>query len=181
MILSSFWECGTPPSDLGFNKAWKNLLPACRGRKLGTHLNRFREMTLQWMSSFLGPREPLGTPSFVRPFVRPLKGNKNLDQLYSSINHHRTTANPSDQIFSESHHPLIHDDALMQLMRWCTILQMCWCTHLADALILLMYWSCRCPDPAYALILLMRWCADAADATESGPGSACGPFESNLL
>ena len=28
-------------------------------------------------------------------------GAKNLDQLYSSINHHKTTANPSDHIFSE--------------------------------------------------------------------------------
>ena len=44
---------------------------------------------------FLGPRGPLELPSFVRPPVR----KKNLDQLYSSINHHRTTANLSDIVW----------------------------------------------------------------------------------
>ena len=40
---------------------------------------------------FLGPRGPLGTPSLVSLPV----GAKNMDQLYSSINHHKTTANLS--------------------------------------------------------------------------------------
>ena len=47
---------------------------------------------------FSGPRGPLGTPSSVRPSVR----KKNLDQLYSSINHHRTTANLSDIVWCMS-------------------------------------------------------------------------------
>ena len=47
---------------------------------------------------FLGPRGPLGLPSLVSPFV----GAKNLDQLYSSINHHRTTANLSDIVWCMS-------------------------------------------------------------------------------
>ena len=40
----------------------------------------------------------LGTPLFIRPFV----GAKNLDQLYSSMNHHRTTANLSDIVWCMS-------------------------------------------------------------------------------
>ena len=47
---------------------------------------------------FSGPRGPLGTPLSVRPSV----GKKNLDQLYSSINHHRTTANLSDIVWCMS-------------------------------------------------------------------------------
>ena len=47
---------------------------------------------------FLGPRGPFGTPSFVRSSV----GKKNLDQLYCSINHHRTTANLSDIVWCMS-------------------------------------------------------------------------------
>ena len=39
---------------------------------------------------------------FVRPSVRPFVGEKNLDQLYSSINHHRTTANLSDIVWCMS-------------------------------------------------------------------------------
>ena len=35
-------------------------------------------------------------------FVRPPVGKKNLDQLYSSINHHRTTANLSDIVWCMS-------------------------------------------------------------------------------
>ena len=45
---------------------------------------------------FLGPRGPLGLPSSVRLSAR---GAKNLDQLYSSIAHHRTTANLSDIVW----------------------------------------------------------------------------------
>ena len=40
---------------------------------------------LYYSNRFLGPRGPLGTPSSVRPSM----GKKNLDQLYSSINHAR--------------------------------------------------------------------------------------------
>ena len=47
---------------------------------------------------FLGPRGPLGTPLFARPPV----GKKNLDQLYSSINQQRTTANLSDIVWCVS-------------------------------------------------------------------------------
>ena len=47
---------------------------------------------------FLGPRGPLGTPSFARSPV----GKKNLDQLYSSINQQRTTANLSDIVWCMS-------------------------------------------------------------------------------
>ena len=47
---------------------------------------------------FLGPRGPLGLPSLVSPFV----GAKNLDQLYSSISHYRTTANLSDIVWCVS-------------------------------------------------------------------------------
>ena len=46
---------------------------------------------------------------FVHSFVRPSVGKKNLDQLYSFINHHRTTANLSDHIFLKAdvtHHSL---------------------------------------------------------------------------
>ena len=49
-------------------------------------------ISFEWLKTFLGPRGPLGTPSFVHPSV----GAKNLDQLYSSINQQRTTANLSD-------------------------------------------------------------------------------------
>ena len=59
---------------------------------------------------FLGPRGPLGSPSFVRPPV----GAKNLDQLYSSINHHRTTANQSDIV-------------------WCMSGGVWWCLVVSDA------------------------------------------------
>ena len=61
--------------------------------------------TLSWdvyIYSFLGLRGPLGTPLSVRPFVRPPVGKKNLDQLYSSVNHHRTTANLSDIVWCMS-------------------------------------------------------------------------------
>ena len=51
------------------------------------------------ISTFLGPRGPLGLPSSVRPSDRPPVCKKNLDQLYSSINHHRTTANLSDIVW----------------------------------------------------------------------------------
>ena len=51
---------------------------------------------------FLGPRGPLGLPSLVRSSVRPSVRKKNLDQLYSSINHHRTTANLSDIVWCMS-------------------------------------------------------------------------------
>ena len=51
-----------------------------------------RSMRLLKVTSFLGPRGPLGLPSLVRPPV----GAKNLDQLYSSINQQRITANLSD-------------------------------------------------------------------------------------
>ena len=44
--------------------------------------------------SFLGPRGPLGTPSSAR--------KKYLNQLFSSINHHRTTANLSDIVWCMS-------------------------------------------------------------------------------
>ena len=37
--------------------------------------------------------------TFVRPPVRPSVGKKNLDQLYSSINRQRTTANLSDIVW----------------------------------------------------------------------------------
>ena len=40
--------------------------------------------------------------TFVRSFVRPFVGAKNLDQLYSSLNHHRTTANQSDIVWCMS-------------------------------------------------------------------------------
>ena len=47
---------------------------------------------------FFGPRGPLGLPSLVSLSVR----KKNLDQLYSSLNHHRTTANLSDIVWCMS-------------------------------------------------------------------------------
>ena len=40
--------------------------------------------------------------TFVRPSVRPFVGAKNLDQLYSSINQQRTTANLSDIVWCVS-------------------------------------------------------------------------------
>ena len=54
----------------------------------------WKTFVMAQLSIFLGPRGPLGTPSSVRPFV----GAKNLDQLYSSLNQQRTTANLSDII-----------------------------------------------------------------------------------
>ena len=59
-------------------------------------------MRFHLRQSFLGPRGPLGLPSLVRPFARSPVGAKNLDQLYSSINHHRTTANQSDIVWCMS-------------------------------------------------------------------------------
>ena len=59
---------------------------------------------------FLGPRGPLGLPSLVSSPV----GAKNLDQLYSSINHHRTTANQSDIV-------------------WCMSGGVWWCLVVSDA------------------------------------------------
>ena len=56
-------------------------------------------MDLELQLVFLGPRGPLGLPSFVRLSTRPSVRKKNLDQLYSSINHHRTTANLSDIVW----------------------------------------------------------------------------------
>ena len=53
-----------------------------------SNLSIFRSATTSW----------IGTPSFPRPSV----GAKNLDQLYSSINHHRTTANLSDIVWCMS-------------------------------------------------------------------------------
>ena len=53
-------------------------------------------------------------------------------------------------------------DALILLMRWS-----CWCADPANALILPMRWSWWCTDPADALVRLMRrscWCADPTDA-----------------
>ena len=69
-------------------------------RRLITMFNRNNNLprTLPSSSSFLGPRGPLGLPSFVCSSV----GAKNLDQLYSSINHHRTTANLSDIVLCMS-------------------------------------------------------------------------------
>lgn len=45
---------------------------------------------------FFGPRGPLGLSSFVRSSVC---GQDILDQLYSSINYHRATANQSDLVW----------------------------------------------------------------------------------
>ena len=59
---------------------------------------RFYYMSQERITRFLGPRGPFGLPSLVRPFVR----KKNLDQLYSSINHHWTTANLSDIVWCVS-------------------------------------------------------------------------------
>ena len=89
---------------------------------------------------------------------------KNLDQLYSYINHHRTTTNLSDIVWCMSG-GADAADALLLLMRWC-----CWCTAAADALLLLMHCCCGCTDAADVLMLLMRWCGlwcwctDAVDA-----------------
>ena len=47
---------------------------------------------------FLGPRGPLGTPSSVRPFVRSSARKKNLNHLWSLINHPRIMPNPSYEI-----------------------------------------------------------------------------------
>ena len=47
---------------------------------------------------FLGPRGPLVPPLFVRGTVRA----KNMDQLYSYLNHHRTTTNLSDFVLCMS-------------------------------------------------------------------------------
>ena len=47
---------------------------------------------------FLGPRGPLVPPGPVAGWTR----TKNLDQLYSYINHHRTTANLSDIVWCMS-------------------------------------------------------------------------------
>ena len=52
--------------------------------------------------------------TFVSPSVRPSVRKKNLDQLYSSINHHRTTANLSDIV-------------------WCMSGGVWWCLVVSDA------------------------------------------------
>ena len=44
------------------------------------------------LTMFLGPQGPLGKPLF----VHPSKGKKNPNQLYSSKNLNRTTADQSD-------------------------------------------------------------------------------------
>ena len=46
---------------------------------------------------FLGPRRPLGTPSLVRPFAR----KKNLNHLYSLMNHPGTNPDLSYEILPE--------------------------------------------------------------------------------
>ena len=48
--------------------------------------------------AFLGLREPLVTPLSTHIWTLA----KNLDQLYSSINHHRTTINLSDIVWCMS-------------------------------------------------------------------------------
>ena len=58
---------------------------------------------LHWLSQqlfFRSARTSWNT--FVRPPVRPSVGKKNLDQLYSSINQQRTTANLSDIVWCVS-------------------------------------------------------------------------------
>ena len=49
------------------------------------------------LTMFLGPQGPLGKPLF----VHPSKGKTNPNQLYSSKNLNRTTADESDQMFCE--------------------------------------------------------------------------------
>ena len=73
---------------------------------------------------FLGPRGPLGLPSSVRLSAR---GAKNLDQLYSSIAHQRTTANLADIVWCMS-------GGVWLLLICCC----CECADAADALMLLM-------------------------------------------
>ena len=98
-------------------------------------------------SLFLGPRGHL--VYHLCPPRKPVGGwarAKNLDELYSYINHHRTTTNLSDIVWSGG-------------VWWC-----------------LEHWCCDCADAAEAaealmllvllvlLMELMRWCTDAADA-----------------
>ena len=57
--------------------------------------------------SFLGPRGPLVPPlipvdPWTRGWTRGWTRAKNLDQLYSYINHHRTTTNLSDIVWCMS-------------------------------------------------------------------------------
>ena len=84
-------------------------------------------------------------------FVHPSARKKNLDQLYSSLNQHNTTANPSDHIFSESwcHPPILFpqdcvNDHNINMLSWGTWSSSNWDddADAANALMLLMYWCC---------------------------------------
>ena len=143
-------------------------------------------------STFLGPRGPLGLPSFARSPVR----KKNLDQLYSSIIHHRTTANLSDIVWCMSGGVwwcLVVSDACLVVsgdvnvyrLIWPELIDVygqislpvhvtdaakmlmqccCWCTVAADVL---MRGCCWCTVAADVLLLRMHWCTDAADAADA--------------
>ena len=99
---------------------------------------------------FLGPRGSLVPPLSLSGLVDPRTCAKNLDQLYSYINHHRTTT-AADAA-----------DTLMLLMRWyCWCCLGCRCADAVDTLMLLMHWCCLycwSADAADALMLLMHWC-----------------------
>ena len=141
--------------------------------------------------SFLGPRGALGTPSSARPSVCPSMGKKNLHQLNSSINHHRTTANLSDIVWCMSgsvwwclEHVwwcLVASDACLVVSGGVNVYRLIWPelidvygqislpVHLTDAakmLMLLIRWCCWCIVAADALLLLMHWRCWCADVTE---------------
>ena len=146
-------------------------------------------MRLYVLTLLLGPREHLVTPLSV------VAVRKNLDQLYSSINHHRTTTNLSDIVWCMSGGVpsmsgvvwwylehfwwcLVVSDALMGWCCWCcwcTDAMMQWCTVASHELMLrmcwcndaLMHWFCWNADAADALILLMRWYCWCADAADA--------------
>ena len=69
-----------------------------------THLKMFKRALLKGeVRHFsLGPRRPHGTPLVARLPVRPSVRAKNLNRLYSSIDHQKATADPLNQMFYES-------------------------------------------------------------------------------
>ena len=94
---------------------------------------------------YQGPQEPLGTPLFVPPSTH----KTNLDQLHSSIDRHRITANPSDRSFSQSWQSwcnwcdwwwnwrwITDDEGTEEVVRWR------WCTEcdVLKVIYWMMYW-----------------------------------------
>ena len=67
--------------------------------------------------------------TFVRPFARPPVCKKNLDQLYSSINHHRTTANLSHIVWCMSGSCLVVSGSCLLVSGgvWCMSGGVWWC------------------------------------------------------